>query len=379
MKNHKAQVEVTFNWIYILIAGGIILLFFVGIVFKQKAVSEEALTGDVLRIMETILTGAGLSEKTKNKVDISGLSEYTLFFNCQEGVGEYGIKGQYRENAVDPIFSPREIKGSQLNLWSLPYHLPFKVIDFLILAPENTKYFLVGQSEFFDEFLEETEEDPNTKFRINREHLPDPWDLASASPGKNFQVRIVDATGAALQDGVLVPPPLNGMEDDKVTGLSFVAENLVDFYQKKDGFWEKLNREPVSLVSLGGERDAAKYGAVFSDHPDVYQCNMNKAFRRLKYLNEIYGGVEISYGKEGGKLGEMIEYYQQRPELALSRSCAGYLALDQDNLLTSLMSHQNNVAACLLSAGLCPQLIVSAGQVQAANRNLIEGDCLTLY
>lgn len=369
----------TFNWIYILIAGGLILLFFVGIVFKQKTASEEALTGDVLRIMETILTGASLSEKTKNKVDISGLADYTLFFSCAEGTGEYGIKGQYRENAVEPIFSPRQIKGRQLNLWSLPYHLPFKVSDFLFLTSENTKYFLVGQSEFFDEFLEETKEDPKTKFKINREHFLDSLELEQADPERNFQVRIVDATGTALQDGLPIPALLNKLDDDKVTGLSFAAENLVDFYQKKEGRWKKLNREPIGIVSLGGERDAAKYGAVFSDEPEIYQCNMGKAFRRLRYLTEIYGGTEIGYGKGGGKLREIMEYYEARPHLGLTRSCANYLALDEDNLLTSLMSHQNNAAACLLSAGLCSQLIVSAGQVQAANNNLMGGDCLTLY
>lgn len=379
MKTKKAQVQVTFNWIYIMIAGGVILLFFAGIVVKQKAASEEALTGDVLRVLETILTGASLSEKTKNKVDISGLADYTLFFNCEEGVGEYGIQGQYRENAVDPVFSPREIKGRQLNLWSLPYHLPFKVIDFLFLTSGNTKYFLVGHSQFFDEFLEETEEDPKTKFKINREHLLDPLDLPQIDPGRNFQVRIIDATGLALQDGNPVPTLLNDLEDDKVTGLSFVAENLVDFYQKEDGQWDKLNRDPITIVSLAEERDAAKYGVVFSDDPDIYQCNMGKAFRRLKYLNEIYGGVEIGYGKGGGKLREMTEYYGERPYLTLTRSCANYLSIDEDNMLISLMSHYNNVAACLQSYSLCQQLVVSAGQVQAANDNLMGGDCLTLY
>ena len=56
----KAQIQVTFNWVYILIAGAVILLFFIGIVVKQKAVSEENLATDVVRVMESIFTGAGV-------------------------------------------------------------------------------------------------------------------------------------------------------------------------------------------------------------------------------------------------------------------------------------------------------------------------------
>ena len=36
--NHKGQVEVTFNWVYILIAGAVILLFFVSLVVRQKRI-----------------------------------------------------------------------------------------------------------------------------------------------------------------------------------------------------------------------------------------------------------------------------------------------------------------------------------------------------
>ena len=79
----KAQIQVTFSWVYILIAGAVILLFFIGIVVKQKSISEENLATDVVRVMESIFTGAGVSEKTKNFVDISGLADYTLYFNCE--------------------------------------------------------------------------------------------------------------------------------------------------------------------------------------------------------------------------------------------------------------------------------------------------------
>lgn len=377
-KNKSAQIQVTFNWIYIMVAGGVILLFFVGIVFKQKTASEQALTGEVLRIMESILSGASISEKTKNKVDISGLAQYSLYFNCEEGVGEYGVQGSFRQNAVDPIFAPLEIKATQLNLWSLPYKLPYKVIDFLMAVPENVKYVVVGSNEFIEEFLEETAEDPRTGFKINTEHLENPMELSQIIPGRNFEVRVIDVSGH-VQDGLPVPEGIRTMADERVTAVSFVAANMVDYYMKNDDRWEKTNLNPVGIVSMGGERDAAKYGAVFAGNEEVYHCNMEKAFRRLKYLNEIYAGDEIAYGEAGGKLQEMIKYYEERGYLSLTQSCLNYLKIDPDNVLISLETHQNNVAACLLQPGTCVELIISAGKVLEANKNLIGGDCLTLY
>ena len=71
----KAQIQFTFNWIYILIAGMVILIFFVSIVAKQKTSSEEHLNAEVVRVMESIFTASGVSEKTKNFIEKKILSK----------------------------------------------------------------------------------------------------------------------------------------------------------------------------------------------------------------------------------------------------------------------------------------------------------------
>src|SRR3989344_8568467 len=122
----RGQLELTFNWVYILIAGTVILLFFVALVARQKQVSEERLSGDVVEVMSSILAGAGVSEKTKNFIDASGLADYTLYFQCLDGVGEFGIKDRPAriQNSIDPIFAPREVQSSRIVTWSLPYTMP---------------------------------------------------------------------------------------------------------------------------------------------------------------------------------------------------------------------------------------------------------------
>ena len=364
--NKSGQIQLTFNWVYILIAGAVILLFFVGLVVKQQAAAEESLAFDVVQIMESIFTGAQVSEKTKNFIDVSGLADYTLSFTCEDGLSEFGIKGQSSpaQNVVDPIFSPKEIKTTLLILWSLPYNLPFKVINFMYVTSTNTKYFILGDGNgFAEEFYNATQE-------FNRVIIKDPTEI---DPEKNFQVRIIDLDGNFVQSDQLVPEKLSLLDDDKVTAVSFIASNLVNYYQKENNLWKQTNLNPVSIISLIDERDAAKYAAIFSANENMYKCNMNKAFLRLRYLIEIY--------EEKAK--EMELHYSANPELQLSKDCLNYIQKDggyEQNINGALESLKNIVSGCLIKPSLCNDLLKPAENLRQANINLGEkGDCLTLY
>ncbi len=370
MPAKRGQIELTFNWMYILIAGVVILLFFIGIVVKQKASSEQQLSSDVLRIMESIFTGAGVSEKTKNSIDASSLGEYIFYFQCQGGVGEYGVAGTGNrvQDAIAPIFSPAELPGARLSLWSLPYKLPYKVIDFLFVTSENTQYYLLGETEFATEFLAETTPDTGVQFRINVQAITDPEAIDS---GNNFQVRLVDFTNTWVQDGLPVPSRLQSLDDTTVTAVAFPSSSSVDYYQKEGMVWKRRTVNPIPIVSLGGQRDAAKYAAVFSGNEEIYTCNMHKAFRRLQYVTEVYADH---------KLPELLAYYTLlHPDLGASKpDCPGNLNKFNPNLEAALISQRNRVAACLLRPSSCAELAESAAIIKSLNEQL-RLNCLTLY
>ncbi|MBU1973855.1 MAG: hypothetical protein KKH52_00500, partial [Nanoarchaeota archaeon] len=351
-----------------------------GIVMKQKTVSEENLAIDVVNVMGSIFTGAGVSEQTKNFVGTSGLADYTLTFDCDEGVSTFGIKGQPNqiEDNIQPFFSPSELQTTQLILWSLPYKLPFKVSDFLFVTSVNTKYFIIGNDvEFVNEFLNATE-------GFNVLYIPQ-QSLSEINPEKNFQVRLIDLNG--LVNTQPVPEKLQSLDDNKVTLITFLDDGKkINYYRKEDRSWKLLNKQgPLQIVSLGGERDAAKYAAIFSANHETYQCNMEKAFQRLKYLLEVYGGPEISRGTAGGKLKEMTDYYLENPELgAIGEPCLSHLQEADFNVLQALRFLQVKVNTCLISYpstySSCLELITEAQNLQQANQNLgFRGDCLTLY
>lgn len=373
----KAQMEFTFHWIYIAIAGAIILLFFTGIVVRQSRVSEEKLSSEVTRIMESILTGAGVSEKTKNIIDASGLVRYILYFDCDAGVSEFGIVGKpsRSQNAIDPIFAPKELWGTKIITWSLPYQFPFKVTDFLFVSSSNIQYYIVGDDPvFINEFLNATE-------AFNRRFV---LELNEIDASGNIQVRIIDVGGMHVP-AVGIPNSLRSFKDKDVTAVVFgSARREADFYVKDDTSWKKLNSEPVRIVSLGGERDAAKYAAIFSGDDKTYRCNMGKAFRRLELVTEAYGGTDIGSFEAGGKLKEMGDFYTVN-EGFYHPNCLGNVKTYPDhNLIKALGEFNNRAVSCRLelaagsSLSFCVDLITVADELKTLNDNL-RLNCITLY
>ncbi len=362
----RGQIEITFNWIYIVIAGAVILLFFFSLVVKQKQVSEERLSSEVVQIMGSILTGAGASEKTKNFIDASGLADYVLYFSCDAGISEFGIKDKPAriQNNIDPLFAPQEIHSSRIVTWSLPYNLPFKVIDFLFVIPLNIKYYIIGNdAEFINEFLNSTE-------GIEREFL---INLQEIQPEENQQVRIIDLGGSSIP-GTMVPAQLQVLGDKEVSAVVFTGKNNVDFYQKEGAAWHKMNKAAVRIISLAGERDAARYAAIFSADDQTYWCNMQKAFKRLEYLTEVYGGEDIASAEPRGKLGSLIDHYRNIP----SSECRSYLEDYTPNTINSLADINNKVRACRLVPESCLGLIDAAQTLKDLNAKL-RVYCVPLY
>ncbi len=363
----KGQMELTFNWVYVLIAGTVILLFFVGLVARQKVISEERLSGEVVEVMSSILVGAGVSEKTKNFIDASGLADYTLYFQCQDGVGEFGIKDKpaRTQNSIDPIFAPGEVHSSRIVTWSLPYTMPFKVMDFLFIIPGNVKYYILGNdADFVNEFLNSTE-------GIERVFVSG---LEQIEPEENLQVRIID-TGGMINSGSGIPAQLHSFGDSEVSAVSFTGANQVDFYQKKGTSWQKLNHKPVRIISLSGERDAAKYAAIFAADDQAYWCNMNKALTRLELLTKVYGGEEIVYGEAGGKIQKLLDYYKGD----ISSDCRGHLEQYNENALSALQKLSADASNCRLDSQSCVDLIEAAGMLKKINDKLRISCSVSLY
>jgi hypothetical protein len=378
----KGQITLTFNWVYILIAGVIILLFFVGIVMTQKSISENRLSYDVVRILDSILTGATVSEKTKTSIDTSALQDFVIEFRCEidgpmgdQGGGFkdifsfYGLKDTSAtvETPIEVIFSPKEIKTKELIVWSMPYKIPFKVIDFLFITSIDTKYFVIGDNDFF--FREELKD---TTDGLNIEFISDSNDIVGDN---NFHVRIIDLGDNGQSDPekriitneMPIPSKLNKFEESQISAVSFTNHGLY-FYEVRDGKFIQTNHDPVKIIALNTDRNAAKFAAIFSYDDEAYRCAMMKSFERLKLLSSIYFN----------KLGDIKMYYENGPvEEEKRETCNNLLNNGLNHASFEILNHKTNTCVSTGYGG-CLDLVDTANKVEEFNENLFS-ECTGVY
>ena len=131
----KAQSEL--NWVFIIVAGAIILAFFTGFAFKYKDLQEEKLSIELLNTLDNTLTSFKTSPyKT---FDIINLPT-TVKITCNQI--QINDKS-YQTNNL--LFSPVELR-TKLLVYYRPFKIPFKVADFYLITDANKKYHLITDS-----------------------------------------------------------------------------------------------------------------------------------------------------------------------------------------------------------------------------------------
>src|SRR3989338_5974677 len=152
----RGAIEVQFNWIFILVAGTVILLFFGTIIMKQRAAAEEKLSASLLTDLDSIITGSMVSKNAFNFISIP--KKEINFMDCDF----YYIGKKNEENAKlkrdikeKIIFAPDLIKGTRLTIWTLPWEIPYRVTNFLYLTSPEVRYIIVYSGS--DAFAKEIE------------------------------------------------------------------------------------------------------------------------------------------------------------------------------------------------------------------------------
>jgi len=353
MRRKKAQLQVGFNWIYILIAGAVILMFFLLLLIKQKVVSEQKLSATVLRKIEGIFTGAGLSEKTVNIVEVP---ELTLVFTCdnETDYSDYAVKGTgvKSETPWQPVFAPKEITSKKMITWTLEWKMPFKIINYLLVSAPNIKYFI-----FSDEYV-----------------LPEQfnWDCVGAGCSlkdiggikynNEDQIRLVFPDDTIVRN--TLPLEIAQLDDEKVTAVSFSSLSIT-FYEKIGDSFKPIGKSP--LLSSFSIDNPNRYGAIFTTDPDIYKCNLKKSFKRMEMINNIYSGRILDIKNILGVI---------KPD----GFCFGAIG---DELIGSTGFFSNMqllIDSCKNTIEpFCINVKTPAGEIESKNEILNEYDCPVIY
>lgn len=330
---NKKGFEIQFNWIFVLVAGAAILLFFAAIVVKQKSVSEASTKAIVLKSIDAIITGASVTTETTKREDIP-YSEIGVECN-RVTIG--GVSKQY-QNLI--LFSPGSIYGSKLLWQTASFSVPYRATNLLYITSPQIRYIIIGSSELAAD--------------INRSMSPDIskesyQSMPSIQNSNNYKVRFI-IFGAMIS----LPGSLQKMPDSDVTAIKIdgdAKEGAIDFYQKNGNAWLlKGSSAYIGKQSL--------IGAAYSDTLEMYQCNMKNVFSKLNLVTRVYHG----------KISELINHLSSS-QLACSQFYSK--ALSEFNKISSATSSFSKENMNIIAD--------SAGSLDNINNDAKKFSCPLIY
>jgi len=277
----KAAISIQFNWLFVLIAGAVILLFFFSIVQWQKKSSESKIDVAVLTNLDAILTGVRTTEYSTNVVTIP---KSEISFDCDNyyiGSTKKPIKGSI-------IFAPGLISGTKILTQTLSWSMPFKIANFLYLTSPQIRYILVYDPALTPSknLLTDINKSLPTKYMLiqgqteiamNKEIWNKSY-VKNVQDENNYKVKFIffntGYTNLALTN-------LQRMPDKDVTAIEVNEPNTINFYQKGGPSFIYTG----TSYYLGKE---ALIGAIFSENSEMFNCSIQKGFAQLEITSQIY-------------------------------------------------------------------------------------------
>ncbi len=303
---NKAQLQIQFNWIFVLIIGSVLLIFFFALINQQSKSTDDRISISQSKYFETVITATAQKVGTLKEYSIPNLE---VRFECDTRTNSYGYTVENlpsRDAKYDIIFTKETLIGDNIQTWTQIWEVPFKAATFLYITNSNQGYIFYNHSAFSSVLSEST-----TQFK----------DLYGGFP-KNISVELVDeefsfhdVVGRNYESNTYIflygeeprNVEFNEKADNKIIVLrrgedSFSLFDYGDAYYFSDeeynAFWNGFYTTPTEeeLADKYATRTAyssylgkaSLYGTIFSENSTVYECNMHKAFSRLQLVTRLY-------------------------------------------------------------------------------------------
>src|SRR3989344_5221357 len=264
----RGAIEVQFNWIFILIAGTVILLFFGTIIMKQRAAAEEKLSASLLIDLDSIMTGSMVSKNAfnfisipKKEINFQGCDFYYIGKKNEENAK---LKKDIKERV---IFTPDLIKGTKLTIWVLPWEIPYRVANFVYLTSPEVRYIIVANDIATGSFADKIDKllPPRTTIIDEEEYtvmFKDTTTSTSFSDLNNYKVKLILLDTVARSS--INPSDFETDDVDLIEVNGDLDSGTINFYKKSGGSWIQNTNIPLDGTSPY-LRGASLIGAIFAE------------------------------------------------------------------------------------------------------------------
>ena len=330
----KAQIDMQFNWIFVIIIGAVLLGFFFTAIMSASKSSDQKISVSLAKHFETIIFSSGQKSGTLKTYQTPPV---TLYFNCDD---EQGLYNYYvgdlkaRDTKYDLIFAPDSLTGNSVITWTQKWKVPYSVGTFMYITNEDTLFiFNQGDGPMSAPLKKILADFPSnlSTYIINNSNDPPTEDFNF----KQYVYVVVVDNGAVASDFLLDQTEMiQPKEGDHTVSLVVIHPNDDSnvfgygdvFYPSLTGGFFSLDsfilldstsssgvgslssalpqinsalsagggvrQNPTGGSSSSGRRiiqsgylgKASLYGAIFSTSRESYECTMKKAFHKLTLL-----------------------------------------------------------------------------------------------
>ena len=277
-KSKKASIEVQFNWVFVLIAGAVILIAFFSFISKQRAASDQGLAESLVKDIAFLAEGAASAKKAWQTIE--GTSR-DIEPKCEEDCSCSLNVGGYTHPFGDlMLFVPSPLSGDKLVFWSQDWSIPFRTTNFLYMSSKNIKYWLV-YTQKNEPLIEEITSIFPRELTMQTIHLDDLNTIES----EDYEfIKIVFLNSGFFRADDLAQKLHESLERVNVKGV------LIDQNKAEATFYEKINPKKLEFVAkkapIAGL--ATILGAIFSEDQNMYSCQLEKALEKSESVIRIY-------------------------------------------------------------------------------------------
>ena len=306
MQGKKAALEISFGWLFAIIAGVIIIFGAIYLSTKIIRTEQETISVETGKEIGILLNPLETSFESAQTTSITIPAETRINNGC-ELVGNFGEQlirldqksfDKWIETNINIrfsnkyIFSNAQIEGKKFFIFSKPFEFPFKIADLMyITSSKDTYCFISAPDEIEDEISDLSQQNLLTE---------------------------------------------NCSESDiKVCFESNDCDINVNYDMK---YVEKDNDE------MYFEGDSLMYAAIFADS-ETYECQLKRLMLRLKEISRLYQEKEIFMGEElcGSNLGWDLNELSE-----LAGSLENSEQLEIIAMTADTVSEKNDARRCML-------------------------------
>lgn len=283
----RGAVQPLFKYLFVVIAGAIILLFFINLVADQIEFSSKISSTESAKSLDNSLDAFSVSEDSDRTVDLARDAVLNIDYDT-ECNGFITIENSVPVRESKVIFAPKSLRGNILYAWTQAWKYPYKAINFFYLSNPRSKYYLIGDDPLAEELYGILNQAGNCC--ENFEYIPKRFNF-----GKVRDVSEINAEESSKFDFVklvFINKPSQQVSADfrvKSLEINYIScleagndEECHGTVKFDDGAFRKFMGKPML------------YGAIFSDNSISYDCAVKNALDRLDKVSALYIGKATS-------------------------------------------------------------------------------------